>query len=235
MSKIKFVIFDMDGLVLDTERLAYESFLRGSRECGFQFNQAVHMDIAGGNERQIAAELRRIYGPDKDVEGWRTCVLEKKAELMRARAGHAGKKPGLLELLCFLHEREVPYVLASSTSREGIEERLGGEYLLHDFPLVVDGSQVRMSKPDPDIFLRAARLIGAAPAETLVLEDSRAGIRAANAGGFVSGFVFDDLSDMGEVADGYPILVDLEDPTTMGREACVSFDSLAEVVDALGK
>ena len=75
--------------------------------------------------------------------------------------------------------------------------------------------------------------IGCDPTETLVLEDSYVGIRAANAGGFVSGFVYDDVSDMGVVTEGLPILVELSGPEAVRREAQTDFSDLCHVIGFL--
>ena len=90
-------------------------------------------------------------------------------------------------------------------------------------------------KPDPEIFLRAATLLGVEPEHALVLEDGLAGITAANAGGFVSGFVYDDLSFAGSVDTGFPILIDLMSVADVRALADLSFDTLDDVIGYLEK
>jgi HAD superfamily hydrolase (TIGR01509 family) len=233
MGHIKGVIFDMDGLLFDSERICYEAYLLAARRFGFQMNGLVHLDLVGRVEEGVVAETRRLYGDDKDVLGWRAFIKEEKEAIRESRGGRPGKRPGALELLSYLNERKVPYALASSSVRSTINSYLVGEYLSHDFEHIVDGSQVIHGKPDPEIFLRAVGLIGCDPTETLVLEDSHAGIRAANAGGFVSGFVYDDVSDMGVVTEGFPILVELPGPEAVRREAQLDFSDLSHVIGFL--
>ncbi|WP_165443674.1 HAD family phosphatase [Olsenella sp. Marseille-P4559] len=223
------VLFDMDGLTLDTESIGYEAYLRAGKRYGFQVNERLHMDVGGRTEPEIIAELRRVFGDDKDIVGWRAYINEQKDAILRER-GRAGKKPGLLELICFLNEMRIPYALASSTKREKIHQLLATEHLIHAFPVIVSGDMVTHGKPDPEIFEAAATRLGVAPPETLVLEDSRAGIEAARAGGFQSGFIFDDVSRLGVLEEGYPMLVGLPDPHDAGRYADYKPHDLEEVI-----
>ncbi len=227
--RIRAVLLDMDGLTLDTESICYDAYLRAGRKFGFQVNERLHMDLGGRTEPEIVAELKRLFGDDKDVRRWRSYINHQKGVILRER-GRAGKKPGLLELLCYLGEMGIPYALASSTERERIYELLATEYLVHAFPVIVSGDMVAHGKPDPEIFQVAAARLGVDPAETLVLEDARAGIEAARAGGFQSAFVLDDVSKRGAIGDGYPILADLPSPQDVGPLADFTPHDLEEAV-----
>ncbi len=231
MGPFQAVLFDMDGLIFDSERLCYRAYLRTARAFGFQMNPALYMSLCGKIEREVVADLKHAFGDDKDVVTWREYIKKQKTAVRMEQNGRVGKKKGLLELLNYLQERNIPYALASSSVRSLIDEYLEAEYLTHAFPYIVDGTQVENGKPDPEIFLKAAELIGADPANTLVLEDSHAGICAANAGGFTSAFVFDDLTNMDSVTEGYPILDQpVGNREKIRSEAVLSFDSLADVV-----
>lgn len=227
------VLFDMDGLIFDSERLCYLAYVRAAHRFGFQMHPHLYMSLCGKTEADVVVGLARAFGSDHDVASWRTYIREQKIAVRQEHGGKVGKKPGLLELLNYLQERDIPYALASSSTRAVIDTYLSAEYLVHAFPYVIDGSSVKNGKPDPEIFLKAAARIGADPARTLVLEDSHAGICAANAGGFTSGFIFDDLTNMEQVTEGFPILVKCEGPEAMRRDADFSFESLADVVEFL--
>ena len=233
MASIHGVIFDMDGTVFDSECLAIVAFMDAARRFGFQMTEQMHFNLTGHVEPDCLSEMQRMYGADKDIAGWRRCIRQKKAEMRAAQGGHVGRRPGLLELLSYLREREIPFAIASSSTRQTIDSYLESEYLLHEFTNIVDGSQVERGKPDPEIFYKAAALIDTDPAHTLVLEDGLAGLTAAKTGGFIAGFVYDDLSFAGSVDTGYPILVPLKSFDD-GRElADASFDTLADVIDAI--
>ena len=233
MSQIHGVIFDMDGLVFDSERIGIEAFMRTARHFGFQMNELMHFNLTGRVEADTVTEMQRMYGADKDILSWRRYLREQKAQIRAEQGGRVGKRSGLLELLSYLHEREIPFALASSSTRQTIDSYLESEYLLHEFVNIVDGSQVGRGKPDPEIFAKAAGLIGVAPEQALVLEDGLAGLRAARAGKFIAGFVYDDLSFAGPVESGYPICVPLTSIDEAREQVDYSFDTLADVIDAL--
>jgi beta-phosphoglucomutase len=226
---IRAVLFDMDGLTLDTESIGYIAYLRAGKKFGFQVNDRLHMDLGGRTEPEIIAELKRVFGDDKDIVGWRSYINSQKDVILHER-GRAGKKPGLLELLCYLNEMKIPYALASSTRQEKIRELLATEYLVHAFPIIVSGDMVTHGKPDPEIFQVAASRLNVDPSEALVLEDARAGIEAAHGGGFQSAFIFDDVSKYGTLDDGYPMLVNLPDPLDAGLLANYKPHDLGAVV-----
>ena len=226
---IRAVLFDMDGLTLDTESIGYNAYLRAGRKFGFQVNERLHMDLGGRTEPEIIAELKRLFGDDKDIVGWRSYINHQKDVILRER-GRAGKKAGLLELLCYLNAVHIPYAQASSTKKEKILELLSTEYLVHAFPVIVSGDMVTHGKPDPEIFLTAASKLGVDPSEALVLEDARAGIEAAHRGGFRSACVYDDVTKYGTLTSGYPILVDLPDPHDAGLLADFKPHDLEEVI-----
>lgn len=224
----------MDGLLFDTERICYRAYLRCAREFGVQMNDLVHLDLTGRVEADVIAETKRLFGQDKDVAGMRKVINAEKARIREEQGGRVGTRPGAHALLSYLAERQIPYAIASSSKRPTIDSYLESEFLLHAFNRnIVDGTMVERGKPDPEIFLRAAELIGVEPADTLVLEDSKAGILAAKAGGFMSGFVYDDMSDLGELTDGDPILVELSGPEAIAEQASASLKTLADAIDLI--
>lgn len=230
MSLIEGVIFDMDGLVLDTERLGYEAYLRSARKFGFQVNDRVHMYLAGRTEPTVVAGLHELYGDEYDVQTWRKDILAEKRKVLEEHGGRPGKKPGLLELLNYLAERGLPHALASSSSRDQVKSLLSSEHLCHAFPQMVTGDMVTRSKPDPEIFLDAAALLEASPNRCLVLEDSAVGIKAAVAGGFIPVFVFDDISAEGRVDGDIRVRIPLDNPHSAGSLARYAPRDLSGVI-----
>lgn len=187
---IESVIFDMDGLMFDTELVWAEQWAPALAAFGLQ-ERAGLADAARGTTGEAAcAAIRSVYGAEVPAE-------EIFAEYRRLAAlrfrDPVPKKPGLDELLAWLAGRRVPCAVASSSPEEVIRTNLRNAGLEGRFAHVVPGSAVARSKPAPDVFLEAARRLGSDPARTLVLEDSHPGVRAGAAGGFVTVMVPDTM------------------------------------------
>jgi HAD superfamily hydrolase (TIGR01509 family) len=173
------VIFDMDGLMFDTESIYCETSTRASGELGFPFDDVFYKANFVG-KRLVDSEkfLLSHFGPAYPIDAYR----ERSGQYLReAFTAGVPVKPGLHELLDWLEERRIPKVVATSTARELALLTLG-KYAAR-FDSISTGDEVVHGKPAPDIFLLAAQRAGAPPERCLVLEDSSAGVRAGHAAG----------------------------------------------------
>ena len=185
---IKGVIFDMDGLMFDTERIWATLWEPALATLGLPYKEGLDVAARGSAGDSMRAVLRRFYGPDCNPDAIME-ALHRQADT--AFQAPPPKKPGLDELLDWLEAHQIPMVVASSSRKASILHHLDGWQMTRRFKAVISGQQVTASKPDPQIFLLAAQALGTAPAETLVLEDSYNGVRAGAAGGFVTVMVPD--------------------------------------------
>lgn len=185
---IRGVIFDMDGLMFDTERIWATLWKPALHSLGMEYKEGLAEAMRGTAGESGRRVLRQFYGADCDAEAIHA-ALHREAD--RAFTARPDKKPGLDELLAWLDAHHIPMAVASSSRMASILHHLNGWDLTHYFPVIVSGEQFVSSKPDPEIFLKAAQGLGTLPAETLVLEDSYNGVRAGAAGGFVTVMVPD--------------------------------------------
>ena len=185
---IKGVIFDMDGLMFDTERIWATLWKPALATLGLPYKEGLDAAARGSAGDSMRAVLRRFYGPDCDTDAIMDALH---AQAETAFQAPPPKKPGLDELIAYLEAQHIPMVVASSSRMASIRHHLDGWGLTHYFKVIVSGEQFSASKPDPEIFLRAAEALGTQPGRTLVLEDSYNGVRAGAAGGFVTVMVPD--------------------------------------------
>jgi HAD superfamily hydrolase (TIGR01509 family) len=177
------VIFDMDGLMLDTESLALQTWRDAAAAIGVEFDLALLPAMIGRNYRDCREMLREHYGATYPVEQLTaTCLTI--FDAIVARDGVA-QKPGLRELLDWLEGENVARAVATSTRRDRAEAQLAQQGLLERFALLVGGNEVERGKPAPDIFLLAASRLAVAAGDCVVLEDSEPGVRAALAAGMM--------------------------------------------------
>lgn len=182
------VIFDMDGLMFDSERIWRSLWGPTLAEFGLEEPPGMNRATFGTTGAVLVDAIRRCCGDGVDAEAVYREYYRVATE--RFKQG-APKKPGLDELLAWLSGQGVPMAVASSSPMAIVESELGAGGVKGCFAHIVSGQEVARSKPAPDIFLEAARRLGAGPARTLVLEDSFAGVRAGAAGGFVTVMVPD--------------------------------------------
>ncbi len=175
------ILFDMDGLMLDTERLLYAAWQRAMADFGYEASEEVFLASVGTTVASTNQLLRAAYGPDFPLEDTNGRTGDYVWQEVDTRG--APLKPGLLALLDFLEARGSPKAVASSSERATIDRLLGSVGLLERFAVTVAGDEVAHGKPAPDIFLLAASRLGVEPGRCLVLEDSEPGARAAHAAG----------------------------------------------------
>ncbi|RJP24245.1 MAG: HAD family phosphatase [Candidatus Abyssobacteria bacterium SURF_5] len=181
--KVDAVIFDLDGLILDTERIAKRFWLMAFKEFGVVLTDEQYLGIVGRNVRDSNMVLRNLLGDDFPVEECRARMRETYYEDI-ARNG-LPVKPGVHELVDFLKMKSLRYAVATSTARDITMRKLELTNLVSSFETVVAGDEVSHGKPHPEIFLKAAALLDAQPRAVVVLEDSFSGIRAAKAAGMI--------------------------------------------------
>ena len=187
--RIRGVLFDMDGLVLDTEKLYTRFWMEALHFYGFPMTMAQALKMRAANSRLGEENLHSFFGPAVD---YRKCRA-KRIELMDAYIRQHGvePKPGIYELLDILDARGIPAAITSSSPRERIEEHLGSLNLLHRFQKICSGYEVPWGKPAPDIYLHGAASLGLRPEECLALEDAPTGILSAYRAGCVTVMVPD--------------------------------------------
>lgn len=184
-------IFDMDGLLLDTERIYQESWVEMAGLFGQTPDPAFPTAVSGTNGEGMRAVIRRYY-PAVDACAFQARCMARVDEILDSRG--APVKPGVREILAFFRSRGVPTAVASSSGRERILANLRQTGLEPLFDAVVSGQEVERGKPEPDIFLLAARRIGRPAAGCYVFEDSLNGVRAGMAAGCVTVMIPDTVS-----------------------------------------
>ncbi|MFC7668550.1 HAD family hydrolase [Hymenobacter humi] len=179
---IRTVIFDMDGVIIDTEPLHHRAFFTQFAELGLAITEAEYATFLGGSTRNVFQRLQQEYGLTQDVE---SLLLRKRAVFNQLFDEDADLDllPGVRALIENLRAHGVRLVVASSASKATIArvfQRFAlGPYFTH----VVSGEDFVRSKPDPAIFRHAAALAETPVAECLVIEDSANGVTAAKAAG----------------------------------------------------
>jgi HAD superfamily hydrolase (TIGR01509 family) len=186
------VVFDLDGLMVDTERIALECWIEAARDAGWEISRETCLTLVGLGQRESRQTLLDRMGgrfPLADVSArGRVRYLE------RLRSEGVVVKPGLHELLDWLAARAVPVAVATSTQQALALEKLALAGLSERFETVVGGDQVAKGKPAPDVYREAIARIDADAAQCIALEDSEIGLRAAHAAGLACIVVPDLLS-----------------------------------------
>jgi len=180
LTNIDAVIFDMDGLIFDTERPIRQVILDATLAVGFEMPEAFYQTMIGVPGPECDALIKSHFGPGFPFEIFEGAC---RSEIARVLGEGVAVKPGAAELLGELHARQVPIALATSSGREHAERHLGAADLRRFFSAVATRNDVSRGKPHPDLFLKAANDLRVAPERCLVLEDSHNGVRAAHAAG----------------------------------------------------
>lgn len=180
-SSVKAIIFDMDGLLIDTESHAKVAWQAAARQIGESINDETMLSLVGRHIEDCLDSLSHQMGKDLRKIGF----MEKVDNIYFSNFMRHGidVKHGVGSLLERLAKNQILRAVATSSEREIAPRKLRLASLAHYFEVIVSGCEVAKSKPAPDIFLLAAARLGVDPADCLVLEDSYAGVRGAHAAG----------------------------------------------------
>ncbi|MBE5921173.1 MAG: HAD family phosphatase [Lachnospiraceae bacterium] len=201
------VIFDMDGVLVDTEPLHYEVDREYIAEQGFELDLEFYSQFIGSTNTHLWTCVKERYGLTQSIEEMNLATEEK----IRKRVQESGypEMPGAKELVRRLKTAGLKLAVASSSRMSQIERVIAQMDLNDCFDKLVSGESVSHPKPAPDVFLKAAKLLGTAPEKCLVIEDSTNGSRAAKAAGmaclgFINpSFLPSDLSAADYLCEGH--------------------------------
>ena len=174
------VLFDMDGLLTDSEGYGHEVLKAAGRQLGFELSDQLLYDMIGVNDKKCIETLDSNY---PGLDGARVLDMYRRAMYDASVRGLVPLKPGVRELLDALDAHGVAKAVVTSNDRFLVEKYLQGSGILHRFGAVVCGDMIARSKPEPDIYLAAAEALKAEPEHCLVLEDSPNGLKAGRAAG----------------------------------------------------
>lgn len=209
------VLFDMDGVILDSEKLYARFWAEGCAFFSYHMSYQQALGMRSLNAQAGQAYLSSLFGDEIQYDA----VRSKRIELMDVYVKENGieAKPGVYALLNFLQERGIPYAITTASPMDRIREHLGHLGLYHRFPHICSAKQVPHGKPEPDIYLFGAQTIGVKPENCLALEDSYTGLLSAHRADCMAS-----------------IVPDLDQPDEKILDiAFAQFDSLADVIPFL--
>ena len=210
------VVFDMDGLLIESERLYRDSFLAASEEGGHGMRVETYQKVCGSPWDVITGTIFADYGADFPIDSFRDAWLRHLGVMM---ADGVALKPGVTEIVDLLDSLDIRRAIATSSRHDSVTRHLGPHDLLRRFDTIVARGDYTEPKPAPMPSLTAARRLSLDPGRCLALEDSYSGVRSATSAGMMT------------------IMVpDVAPPTEEMREKCVAVASdLHMVADLLQK
>ena len=195
---IEAALFDMDGLLIDTEAVYVEALQAAAQSLDLEMPLTFCHSMVGIPGKECDVMIQNFYGAGFRIEEFRMRFSSHAQSLLEASIP---VKPGVVELLDFLAARGLPLAVATSAGRATAERHLGRAGLLDRFRAVATRDDVVHAKPAPDVYLEAARRLGIAPERCVAFEDSNVGLTAAHAAGTMPIMVPDILPPLPEVRD----------------------------------
>jgi beta-phosphoglucomutase len=186
MTNNKAFIFDLDGVIVDTAKYHFLAWQKLAQQLGIEFTPEHNEHLKGVSRvrsLEIILELGKIQASDEEKEQW---LIQKNEDYLSylVTMDESEILPGVLPVLHFLKDNNQKIALGSaSKNARPILEKTG---ILPLFDAIVDGNDVSNAKPDPEVFLQAAKKLGVSNENAIVFEDSVAGIQAANIAGMIS-------------------------------------------------
>ncbi len=191
----KAAIFDMDGLMFDTQKLYDQEWENVAKEFGREPSQDFINEIRGTNGPFMRTIVEKHY-PGIDIEAFIAREMEK---VLKIEETYVPEKPGLHEILGFLKESGLKLAVASSSETGMVHHNLELTGVKQYFDAIICGNEVKRAKPDPEVFLKAAEGVHEAPEDCYVFEDSFAGLIAADKAGCAPVMVPDAVQPTEEI------------------------------------
>lgn len=191
------IVFDMDGVIFDTERLVIEFWKEVAKKHNIPNIEHTCIQCLGTNRVRTREIFLENYGADFPFDPYRAEVTE--LFNTHYKGVPLPTKPGIRELLSYLQEQDIKVGLASSTAQHLVRDEIGTAGLLPYFQTLVCGDMVEHSKPAPDIFLKACEILNADPTKSIAIEDSFNGIRSAHCAGMTPIMVPDQVQPTDEI------------------------------------
>lgn len=191
------IVFDMDGVIFDTERLVIEFWKEVAKKHNIPNIEHTCIQCLGTNRVRTREIFLENYGADFPFDPY--CAEVTELFNTHYKGVPLPTKPGVRELLSYLQEQDIKVGLASSTAQHLVRDEIGTAGLLPYFQTLVCGDMVEHSKPAPDIFLKACEILNADPTKSIAIEDSFNGIRSAHCAGMTPIMVPDQVQPTDEI------------------------------------
>lgn len=175
--EIKLIIFDMDGLMFDTEKLAKRFWMKASEKFNYKIDDEIFKKTIGLNVKKTKEIYKKYYGDKFPYEEMRIEKIKLEKNYILSKG--VPLKGGLFELLEYLKKIKLKIALATSTGKERTELLLNSSGVKKYFDVITCGDEIQNGKPDPDIFLETSQKMNCQPENCIVLEDSENGITGA--------------------------------------------------------
>ena len=174
---IKAIIFDMDGLMIDSERVTFECYQERLKDMNLTMDEEFYKTLLGKPIKGIYQRFYDVYGNDFPIEN----VIQDVHQLMAERFETEGVpvKKGLVKLLHYLKDNNYKTIVATSSNRDRVDKILAQAKITEFFDDSICGDEVTKGKPNPEVFLKSCQKLGVKVDEAIVLEDSEAGIQAS--------------------------------------------------------
>lgn len=194
---IKLVVFDLDGTIIDTENIFFNFFKEYNRNNNYESSDEFAYSLLGIRRSELCKKLADHFGEEYPVEHM---LMEKNLRMQELlEHGKIAIKPGYFELIKYLKDKKIAKAVASSSSKKRISAYLKSLGIIEDFQFIIGGDNVTQSKPSPEIFLKTAESLAIHPANTMVLEDSVNGIKAAYCAGMLPVMIPDLIKPDAEI------------------------------------
>lgn len=188
IDKIKAIIFDMDGVIFDTEIVYLKIWSEVFEKYGYQMTKEIYSSVLGTGRENVKKVFLKCFGNELPINNM---YIEKDENLAKEIEKGIPLKPGVYEILTYLREKDFKIALATSAISKRAFKQLKQANIESFFDAVVCRDEVKETKPNPDIFLKAADKLMLKPEQCIVIEDSSAGIEAAFNAGMVPIHVVD--------------------------------------------